>query len=68
MSSNTTEILDEIRRQVELSPEEILNEEYNEFMKPYFIERNVEYPEPDYLIEIGGVPTMPKGNLVAVSA
>ena len=68
MSSNTTEILDEIRRQAELSPEEILNEEYNEFMKPYFIERNVEYPEPDYLIEIGGVPTMPKGNLVAVSA
>lgn len=65
---DSTEILDEIGRQAELSPEERLNEEYNQFMKPYYIERSVEYPEPDYLIEIGGVPTMPKGNLVAVSA
>ena len=64
---NNDLILDEIGRQAEHS-EEILNEEYNQFMKPYFIERSVEYPEPDYLIEIGGVPTMPKGNLVAVSA
>lgn len=65
---NYSEMLDEIRRQGELSPEERLNEEYNEFMKPYFIERSVDYPDPEYLIEIGGVPTMPKGNLVAVSA
>ena len=66
--TNTISILDEIRQAAERSPEELLNEEYNEFMKPYFIERNVEYPDPEYLIEIGGVPTMPKGNLVAVSA
>jgi archaellum biogenesis ATPase FlaH len=66
--NNTTEILDEIARQAALSPEERLNEEFNQFMKPYFIERDVEYPEPEYLIEIGGVPTMPKGNMVAVSA
>ena len=66
--TNASAILEEIRRQAELSPEERENEEYNEYIKPYRIERSVEYPEPDYLIEIGGVPTMPKGNLVAVSA
>lgn len=64
----TQELLDEIGRQAELSSEERMNEEYNQFMKPFYIERSVDYPEPDYLIEIGGVPTMPKGNLVAVSA
>lgn len=63
-----SDMIDEIRRQAELSPEEILNKDYDEFMKPYFIERGVDYPDPEYLIEIGGVPTMPKGNLVAVSA
>ena len=36
--------------------------------KDFVIDDNVEYPDPEYLIEIGGVPTMPKGNLVAVSA
>lgn len=36
--------------------------------KEYCIDRNIDYPDPDYLIEIGGVPTMPKGNLVALSA
>ena len=36
--------------------------------KEYAIDDNVEYPDPDYLTEIGGVPTMPKGNLVALSA
>jgi hypothetical protein len=65
----TLEMLDdEIRRLAERSPEEIRNEEFNKFMKPFYIERSADYPEPDYLIEIGGVPTMPKGNLVAVSA
>ena len=66
--SNTVSILDKIGLQAELSPEEMLNKEYDEFMRPYYVDRNAEYPEPDYLIEIGGVPTMPKGNLVAVSA
>ena len=65
---NINLILDAIDREAVLSPEERLNEDYNNFMKPYFIDRNVEYPDPEYLIEIGGVPTMPKGNLVAVSA
>lgn len=65
---NTNDLLDRIGREAELSLEERLEKEYNEFMKPYFIDRNVVYPEPEYLIEIGGVPTMPKGNLVAVSA
>ena len=36
--------------------------------KEFAIDDNIEYPDPDYLIEIGGVPTMPKGNLVALSA
>ena len=36
--------------------------------REYCIDRNIDYPDPDYLIEIGGVPTMPKGNLVALSA
>ena len=67
MNSNDL-IIDAINRETALSPEERLNEDYNRFMKPYFIDRNVEYPDPEYLIEIGGVPTMPKGNLVAVSA
>ena len=36
--------------------------------KEFAIDDNVDYPDPDYLIEMGGVPTMPKGNLVALSA
>ena len=36
--------------------------------KEFVIDDNTEYPDPDSLIEIGGVPTMPKGNLVALSA
>ena len=36
--------------------------------KEYAIDDNVDYPDPDYLIEMGGTPTMPKGNLVALSA
>ena len=65
---NAEFILNEMRRQAELSPEERLAQEYNKMMEPYFIKRGIEYPDPEYLIEIGGVPTMPKGNLVAVSA
>ena len=62
------DILDSIRRQSEITPEERKKQAYDKFIKPYFIERNAEYPDPEYLIEMGGVPTMPKGNLVAVSA
>ena len=65
---NAEFILNEMFRQAELSPEERLAQEYNKMMEPYFIKRGIEYPDPEYLIEIGGVPTMPKGNLVAVSA
>ncbi|MBQ9555979.1 MAG: AAA family ATPase [Muribaculaceae bacterium] len=65
---NTEILYDEIIRETSLSRDERLNAEYNKFMKPYFIDRNIVYPEPDYLLEIGGVPTMPKGNLVAVTA
>ena len=68
MNDNASIILEEIRRQAERSPEEVASQEFNELMKDYVIDDNVEYPEPEYLIEIGGVPTMPKGNLVALSA
>lgn len=61
-------ILEEIRRQAEQSPEELSSQDFNEIVKNYVVDRNVEYPDPEYLIEIGGVPTMPKGNLVALSA
>ena len=37
-------------------------------MKEYAIDDDTVYPDPDYLIEMGGTPTMPKGNLVALSA
>ena len=66
--NNTNSVLEEIRRQAELTPEELLSNEYNELIKGFVIDRNIEYPDPEYLIEIGGAPTMPKGNLVALSA
>ena len=65
---NNESLLEEIRRAAELSPEERRANEYNELIKDFVIDDNVEYPDPEYLIEIGGVPTMPKGNLVALSA
>ena len=65
---NTNSVLEEIRRQAELTPEELLSNEYKELIKDFVIDRNTEYPDPEYLIEIGGVPTIPKGNLVALSA
>lgn len=68
MIDNASSILEEIRRQAELSPDEQASQEFNEIMKDFVIDDNIEYPDPEYLIEIGGVPTMPKGNLVALSA
>ena len=65
---NTESLLEEIRRQAELTPEDQVTKEYNELIKDYVIDDNIDYPDPEYLIEIGGVPTMPKGNLVALSA
>ena len=61
-------ILEEIRLQSERSPEERLGDAYNESVKDYVIDRNAVYPDPEYLIEFGGTPTVPKGNLVAISA
>ena len=62
------DILEEIRQQAERPPEDLFKDEYNELIKDLVIDDNVDYPDPEYLIEIGGVPTMPKGNLVALSA
>ncbi len=36
--------------------------------REYVINPDVDYPDPEYVIEIGGTPTLPKGNLVALSA
>ena len=36
--------------------------------KEFVIDASIEYPDPEYLIEIGGGPTLPRGNLVALSA
>ena len=44
------------------------NEVYIEKKSEYAIKDGIDYPDPEYLISIGGVPTMPKGNLVALSA
>ncbi len=41
---------------------------FSNIKEKYVIDGNVDYPEPEYLIRIGDVPTLPKGNLVAVSA
>ena len=61
-------IIEQIRAANEQPFEELSRDEFNAIRKNYVIDRNVEYPDPEYLIEIGGVPTMPKGNLVALSA
>lgn len=65
---NEDSILEAIRLQSERPPEERLGDEYNEMVKGFVIDRNTEYPDPEYLIEFGGAPSVPKGNLVAVSA
>lgn len=66
------DLLDEIFKQDQSSHEkqlkDQLEEDYQQSVGKFFLDRNVEYPDPEYLIEIGGVPTLPKGNLAAVSA
>ncbi len=65
---NTDSILDQIGLMSMQSFEEQMSNEYNKMKEQYVIDRNGEYPDPEYLIEIGGVPTIPKGNVVALSA
>jgi len=62
------DILDQIRAANEQPFDEPQNEVYIEKKSEYAIKDGVDYPDPEYLIEIGGTPTMPKGNLVALSA
>jgi len=62
------EILDRIRAANEQPFDEPQNEVYIEKKSEYAIKDGVDYPDPEYLIDIGGTPTMPKGNLVALSA
>ena len=62
------DILEEIRQQASLSNEQTAASEFSSIKEKYVIDGNVDYPEPEYLIRIGDVPTLPKGNLVAVSA
>jgi len=66
---NENEVLENIRRQaLMLSSKDRDANEFKEIEKNFVIDDNVEYPDPEYLIEIGDVPTLPKGNLVALSA
>ena len=62
------EILDRIRAANEQPFDKPQNEVYIEKKSEYAIKDGVDYPDPEYLIDIGGTPTMPKGNLVALSA
>ena len=54
--------------QAQLLAEAKAKKEFSSIKEKYVIDGNVDYPEPEYLIRIGDVPTLPKGNLVAVSA
>jgi hypothetical protein len=62
------DILEQIRLQASLSDEETAASEFSNIKEKYVIDKDVDYPEPEYLIRIGDVPTLPKGNLVAISA
>ncbi len=62
------DILEQIKRQSTLSVEEESNNEFSNIKEQFVIADNVEYPDPEYLIRIGDVPTLPKGNLVSLSA
>ncbi len=62
------DILEEIRQQACLSDEETATSEFSKIKEKYVIDGNADYPDPEYLIRIDDVPTLPKGNLVAVSA
>ncbi len=54
--------------QAELLAEANAVNEFSNIKEKFVIDGNADYPEPEYLIRIGDVPTLPKGNLVAVSA
>ena len=45
-----------------------LSREYLEKKEDFVIKDNIDYPDPEYLIAIRDTPTMPRGNLVALSA
>ena len=57
-----------LRWQDRLLAEEKAKQKFTSIKEKYVIDGDVDYPEPEYLIRIGDVPTLPKGNLVAVSA
>ena len=63
-----TDIIDDMTTESIMKKFENADGSFDEIKKDFVIDRNTEYPDPEYLIEIGGVPTMPKGNLVAISA
>ena len=61
-------VLDQINLQSCLEQEAAAASEFSNFKEKYVIDGSIDYPDPEYLIQIGGVGTLPKGNLVAVSA
>ncbi len=63
-----TSILDEITPEYLMKQFENADGSFDAIKKDFIIDDNVDYPEPEYLIRLGEVPTLPKGNLVALSA
>lgn len=63
-----TTILDEMTTQSLMQQFENADGSFDAIRKDFVIDDNVDYPEPEYLIRLGEVPTLPKGNIVALSA
>ena len=58
---------------IEKFKDEIENEQegqnfFAQFSESYRIKDDVEYPEPEFLFNFRGVNTIPKGNIIAISA
>ena len=63
-----TRILDEMTTESIMKKFEDADGTFDEIKKDFVIDDNVDYPEPEYLIRMVQVPTLPKGNIVALSA
>ena len=63
-----TDFLDRIAAVNSQSVEEMIANEFSSIKEQFVIDGSIDYPDPEYLIRIGDTPTLPKGNLVAVSA
>lgn len=62
-----SELLDKIKNNLETGEEQAPSD-YLEKKEDFVIKDDIEYPEPEYLLSINDTATLPKGNLVALSA